>query len=95
MNYRISIIALLLSLFINSQMYAQKDCKVLYDGINESYSGSCKKGLAHGKGLAKGIDIYQGNFKKGLPHGQGMYTYSEGDSYSGSWKEGERNGFGT
>jgi len=74
---------------------AQDNCKVLQESINSSYSGDCKKGLAHGKGLAKGKDQYQGNFKKGLPHGQGTYTYAEGDTYKGGWKQGQRFGKGT
>lgn len=95
MNNYISIIALIASLFVFNQTYAQKDCKVLYDAINTNYEGGCKKGLAHGKGIAKGEDTYEGNFKKGLPHGKGNYTYAEGDNYIGAWKGGERNGYGT
>jgi len=95
MNYYISIISLIVSLLIGGQANAQQDCKVLYDDINTNYKGACKKGLAHGKGIAKGKDTYEGNFKKGLPHGKGTYTYAEGDSYTGAWKEGERNGYGT
>jgi len=95
MNNYISIITLIASLFVFNQTYAQKDCKVLYDAINTNYEGGCKKGLAHGKGIAKGEDTYEGNFKKGLPHGKGTYTYAEGDNYTGAWKGGERNGYGT
>jgi len=95
MNHYIIIVSLIASLFLVNEIYAQQDCKVLYDAINTNYEGSCKKGLAHGKGIAKGEDTYEGNFKKGLPHGQGIYTYAEGDNYKGKWKEGERNGYGT
>lgn len=82
-------------LFYSLTSYSQSDCKVLYENINESYAGKCKKGLAHGNGIAKGKDTYEGSFRKGIPHGQGTYTYSEGDVYSGAWKDGERHGKGT
>ncbi len=73
---------------------AQNECKVLKKGIDESYEGECKKGLAHGEGIAKGEDYYKGEFKKGLPHGDGIYKWKEGQIYEGSWKNGERNGSG-
>lgn len=94
MKYYKITIGLCVGLLLGLTSYAQ-DCRVLYEGINESYTGKCKKGLAHGKGIAKGKDTYEGNFRKGLPHGQGTYTYAEGDVYKGAWKEGDRNGKGT
>ena len=50
-------------------IFAQNPCKVLMKEISGSYSGECKKGLADGKGEAKGVDRYIGAFKKGLPDG--------------------------
>lgn len=75
--------------------YGQSDCKVLRQDIAESYSGACKKGLAHGKGEAKGEHTYVGNFKKGLPDGQGTMTYENGAEYVGNWKKGLRSGKGS
>ena len=72
----------------------QDNCKVLFSGIAEKYEGECKKGLAHGKGLAEGIDKYEGDFKAGLPHGQGKYTWKNGEYYEGQWKKGLRHGLG-
>lgn len=72
----------------------QSNCKVLLNTINEIYRGECKKGLAHGKGFAEGIDTYDGTFKKGFPHGKGLYTWNSGDYYEGSWKNGMRDGKG-
>jgi len=74
---------------------AQQNCKVLTKNISESYTGDCKKGLAHGSGSAKGIDLYKGEFRKGLPHGKGTYNWNEGERYVGDWKKGERFGKGT
>ena len=69
-------------------------CKVLLSEISEVYNGNCKDGFAHGKGIARGIDIYQGRFKKGLPHGTGKYIWKDGSYYEGSWKNGKKSGSG-
>lgn len=74
--------------------FGQADCKVLDKNIAESYAGKCKKGLANGKGIARGVDSYMGVFKSGLPDGKGTYTWANGDYYEGSWKAGERHGEG-
>jgi hypothetical protein len=73
---------------------AQDKCRVLNDALLEEYSGGCRKGLAHGTGEAKGIDIYKGEFKKGLPHGKGIYLWKNGNSYEGEFKEGMKDGKG-
>lgn len=58
------------------------------------YTGKCKKGFAHGKGFAKGIDTYEGSFKAGLPFGKGEYIWSTGERYVGKWELGKREGAG-
>ncbi len=83
----------LISMICGYTSYAQ-DCKVLMPEIAVIYEGACKKGLAHGKGTAKGENVYEGNFKKGLPHGQGRYVYDKGVGYQGEWKAGNRHGYG-
>jgi hypothetical protein len=75
-------------------LWAQAECKVLVQALNEEYEGKCKKGLAHGKGVARGIDTYEGNFRKGLPHGKGRYEWSTGEVYDGEWRNGMRDGEG-
>jgi len=70
------------------------DCKVLIPEISGTYAGGCKKGLAHGKGLATGIDSYEGQFIKGLPHGKGTYTWANGMVYRGEWSKGLQDGEG-
>lgn len=70
-------------------------CKVLLPGISEEYIGECRRGLAHGRGIASGKDLYQGEFRRGLPHGYGKYTWSNGDIYEGPWRRGEMHGYGT
>lgn len=73
---------------------AQEDCKVLLEPIKGTYTGDCKKGLANGEGTAIGTDSYTGKFKKGLPHGEGVYTFSTGEIYVGSFKDGQKSGMG-
>lgn len=81
---------ILLPLFSN----AQEDCKVLMPEIDSIYEGRCKKGLAHGKGLAIGKDKYEGRFKQGWPDGKGVYTWSSGEVYDGEFVEGMKDGEG-
>jgi hypothetical protein len=81
--------------FSASISYSQVDCKVLLPAIGVSYTGSCKQGLAHGKGEAVGTDHYLGDFRKGLPDGSGTYFWLSGERYEGEWKRGLREGRGT
>lgn len=74
--------------------HGQNSCQVMKQSISGTYAGDCKKGLAHGYGLAIGLDRYEGQFKEGLPDGKGIYTWSTGEVYSGQWKAGKRNGIG-
>lgn len=93
MRRLISLAVLLLLMF--SISYGQdKECKVLIEEISNAYQGDCKDGLAHGNGIASGVDAYQGKFKKGYPWGNGKYVWGNGDYYEGRWKEGKRNGKG-
>ena len=86
---------LLLILSIGFNAYAQTaDCIVNKASISGSYTGDCKKGLAHGKGIAQGIDRYEGQFIKGLPNGTGTYRWASGIYYEGEWKDGLREGQG-
>jgi hypothetical protein len=82
-------------LFSGLIIYSQgTGCTVKMESISGQYTGKCKKGLAHGKGSAEGIDRYTGEFRKGLPHGSGTYTWASGDSYEGEWKDGLKEGEG-
>ena len=74
---------------------SQENCTVLVKDLEGSYTGDCKKGLAHGSGQAQGIDFYEGRFSKGLPHGTGKYTWSDGKFYEGEWRKGRRDGEGS
>jgi hypothetical protein len=73
----------------------QQECKVLMEDISETYKGACRAGLAHGDGIATGVDKYEGAFRRGLPHGRGTYTWENGDVYTGRWRNGKRHGKGT
>lgn len=88
------LLPLLLMYGISCAQENQQDCKVLVKEISDSYRGDCKDGLAHGDGIASGIDVYQGKFKNGYPWGSGKYIWANGDYYDGRWKKGERNGKG-
>jgi len=82
---------LALAATLNAQ---EKDCKVLMKSISGTYSGGCKKGLANGYGKAQGTDSYEGQFKKGWPNGTGTYKWSTGETYTGDWINGVRDGKG-
>ncbi len=73
---------------------AQKDCRVMLREIDSIYEGKCKRGYAHGQGLAIGEDRYEGKFRKGMPHGLGTYTWSTGETFTGRFVEGEIDGEG-
>jgi hypothetical protein len=62
--------------------------------LKGDYKGHCVKGKAEGTGTATGIDTYTGNFKKGYPDGQGKYTWKNGDTFEGEWKQGLFHGEG-
>ena len=70
------------------------ECKVILPALAGQYSGDCKKGIAHGNGVAQGIDHYEGQFMKGLPDGKGTYTWADGSIYRGEWQKGLRHGEG-
>ncbi len=91
----IKIIYSIVLLVFGGYVYAQQaDCQVKLPMISGSYTGECKKGLAHGKGSAIGVDQYEGRFFKGLPEGHGIYKWANGSYYDGEWKAGLRNGEG-
>jgi len=76
-------------------LFAQKNnCKVLAKNLVGTYQGKCKKGLAHGKGIAIGKNTYTGMFKKGWPNGKGVLKFSNGDYFDGNFKNGLLNGKG-
>ena len=71
-------------------------CKVLDSSINETYTGECVDGLAHGSGRAEGANRYEGDFVNGKKHGQGVYFWTQtGEEYAGQWLNDKQNGQGT
>lgn len=88
------IILIIIINFCSIFVFSQQKCEVLKADISGTYSGDCKKGLAHGNGVSKGLNQYEGEFKKGLPNGVGTIIYADGSSYYGDWKNGERYGEG-
>ncbi len=90
-------IGIILLLMVPVFMIAQKSeskCKVLTESLQGEYKGECKKGLAHGQGIAIGTDTYEGNFKKGYPNGKGKYTWSDKSYFEGNFRKGKKSGFG-
>ncbi len=90
-----SSIVLIFLCFQSYFSYTQDTCIVLQNGLKIFYNGKCKNGLAHGKGVAKGVDMYEGHFKKGYPDGFGKYIWLTGEIYEGFWKKGKMSGEGT
>ena len=85
-----------ITLVLGFSSYAQDSvsvCKVVMESLNGRYAGECKKGLAHGKGEAKGLYRYVGNFKNGLPNGKGIFYYGD-DFFDGNFQDGIREGKG-
>jgi hypothetical protein len=62
---------------------ADAGCRVNDQDISDSYSGDCVSGLAHGKGVAKGVDEYRGEFRNGNKDGQGTYTWGGKSKWTG------------
>lgn len=87
-------VLIVLLLAFSTAIIAQNECKVLLEDLSGNYEGDCRKGLAHGKGKAVGIDSYSGKFKKGYPEGRGTYNYADGSFYKGEFKKGRREGKG-
>ena len=89
------LIPAILIFFVQPHLHAQ-NCDVLVDVLSGDYTGDCRKGRAHGEGIARGEDIvYEGEFKKGLPHGEGTLTFADGRIFKGEWKYGEVYGYRT
>lgn len=89
------ILVLMLMLYSWNPGYSQvSDCQVVMPRISGTYTGECKNGQAHGKGIAQGIDRYEGEFRNGLPDGRGAYRWADGTFYEGYWKKGLREGAG-
>lgn len=79
---------------INCYSQDSEPCRAKLLYLSKSYEGDCKKGLAHGEGIATGEDYYKGEFKKGLPHGKGRYVWFDGSIYDGDWIHGQKDGIG-
>jgi hypothetical protein len=85
--------------YLSDKIEERAKCKVLDVDTSKTYSGGCKNGLAHGKGVAKGRDFYRGSFVNGNNHGYGVYEWGPKsdwarDRYEGEWNNGERTGYG-
>jgi hypothetical protein len=91
---RFLLFSILILLPVSIILSQEPTCTVLVKELTGTYQGDCKKGLANGKGTAKGVDSYTGSFKKGFPNGKGIYTWAAGDRYDGYYKMGIKEGEG-
>jgi len=87
----VALSALCCALMVNAQT---TKCQVRDQDIAAVYKGGCKDGLAHGKGLAKGRDVFEGEFFEGDKL-KGKYTWANGTTYDGEWKNDKQHGRGT
>jgi hypothetical protein len=69
-------------------------CKVLDLELQGSYEGGCRKGLANGKGVARGIATYEGEFGQGMKAGRGVKVWPSGDRYDGEFTNDRKDGHG-
>ena len=69
-------------------------CKVIDPELQGSYEGGCRKGLASGKGVARGVATYEGGFREGMKAGRGVKTWPWGDRYDGEFENDHKNGSG-
>ena len=98
MKYKFSLaFTLLLLPTVQVSIFAQqmeKSCTVKMQSLVGTYNGECKKGLANGRGEAKGLQHYIGQFKDGLPNGKGMFKFSDSLYYDGNFQDGIMEGKG-
>ncbi len=88
------LLLIIFSLFLFLTKIISQECIVEKAELKGTYTGDCKKGKAHGKGKAVGIDTYEGDFRSGVPDGDGIYTFKNGDIYKGHFSKGYRDGKG-
>ena len=92
---RITIGLIIVFIFLMGLIARAQDCKVSIPSLNNKYTGDCKKGLAHGTGIAEGESIvYEGEFRKGYPPGEGTLKFKDGRIFNGEWKSGTVYGYG-
>jgi hypothetical protein len=65
----------------------------LPDGYTNTYEGQWKDGLHHGFGEKywshKDFTFYIGYWRNGLKHGTGIFTFANGDTYTGTYVDGK------
>lgn len=89
----IRLIALVVLLWSANPAQAE-GCRVADPELQGFYEGGCRKGLAHGRGHARGSAEYVGEFRRGLKHGRGVKTWPWGDRYEGEFFEDRKHGRG-
>lgn len=75
-------------------LQAQKECTVIDTMLQGNYDGRCKRGMAHGYGVAEGKCKYEGYFKKGKKEKEGKYYFQDGGVYEGEFEDDMMHGKG-
>jgi len=86
---------LVLLLLLTASPLSAAECRVIDPELQGEYQGGCRKGLAHGEGVAKGTAEYRGAFRNGLKDGHGIKTWAWGDRYEGGFVGDRRQGTGS
>ncbi len=84
-----ALIALSMPVLANAEQ-----CRVVDPELLDYFEGGCRRGLAHGKGHARGSAEYVGEFREGKKHGQGVKTWAWGDRYEGEFRDDRKHGEG-
>ncbi len=90
---------MLLAVLLPVASFAEQ-CDVVDPELQGVYEGGCRRGLAHGKGEARGSAEYVGEFRDDRKHGKGMYVWGggsqwAGERYVGRYVADKRHGWGT
>lgn len=88
-TYWFAMIGVLVPVLANAE-----PCKVIDPELQDFYDGGCRRGLAHGKGHARGSAEYVGEFRKGKKHGYGVKNWAWGDRYEGEFLNDRKHGKG-
>lgn len=85
---------LVIGMAIAGPSNAAGGCRVMDPELQDTYTGACVDGLAHGQGTAKGTARYVGAFVAGRKHGNGVKEWPNGDRYEGQFADDMRRGYG-
>ena len=76
-------------LAVPESLAREESADILYE--RGRYTGSIKNGEPSGDGVMylNNGDVYKGEFRAGVFHGEGSYTWADGTSFTGTFRNGE------